>query len=65
MRATFFPCSACRVTAGLSPSLPALTEQMAPYRESLSRLLAGTELSGPPYYLVTYGSLGLLYWIAM
>lgn len=39
--------------------------QMAPYRESLSRLLAGTELSGPPYYLVTYGSLGLLYWIAM
>ncbi|KAL4444692.1 hypothetical protein ABPG77_002509 [Micractinium sp. CCAP 211/92] len=39
--------------------------QMAPYRESLSRLIAGTELSGPPYYLLTYGSLALLYWIAM
>jgi hypothetical protein len=32
--------------------------QMAPYRESLSRLLAGRELSGAPYYLLTYASLG-------
>lgn len=39
--------------------------QMAPYRESLSRLLAGTELHGAPYYLVTYLSLALFYFVAM
>jgi amino acid permease len=39
--------------------------QMAPYRESLSRLLAGTELSGGPYYLLTYASLALFYFVAM
>lgn len=39
--------------------------QMAPYRESLSRLLAGTELSGAPYYLLTYASLALFFFIAM
>ena len=38
---------------------------MAPYRESLSRLLAGTELSGAPYYLLTYASLALFYFVAM
>lgn len=31
---------------------------MAPYKESLSRLLVGTELTGAPYYLLTYLSLG-------
>lgn len=39
--------------------------QMAPYRESLSRLLAGRELQGAPNYLVTYLSLALFYLIAM
>jgi len=38
---------------------------MAPYRESLSRLLVGTELSGVPYYLLTYASLALFYLVAM
>ena len=38
---------------------------MAPYRESLSRLLAGSELSGAPYYLLTYFSLALFYVVAM
>eukprot|EP00887_Chlorella_sp_A99_P002185 scaffold21.g2185.t1 len=35
--------------------------QMAPYRESLSRVLAGAELRGAPYYLLTYASLALFY----
>ena len=38
---------------------------MAPYRESLSRLLAGRELTGPPYFLLTYASLALFYFVAM
>ncbi|KAI3424945.1 hypothetical protein D9Q98_008327 [Chlorella vulgaris] len=39
--------------------------QMAPYRESFSRLLVGRELSGGAYYLLSYGSLAAFYAIAM
>lgn len=39
--------------------------QMAPYREALSRLLAGRELGGPPFYLLTYASLAAFFWVAM
>lgn len=39
--------------------------QFAPYRESLSRLLVGRELTGPPFYLLTYSSLFLFYLTAM
>lgn len=38
---------------------------MAPYRESLSRLLTGRELSGVPFYLLTYASLAGFYFVAM
>ncbi|EFN54731.1 hypothetical protein CHLNCDRAFT_135437 [Chlorella variabilis] len=52
---TIAPSQASKRCAGL----------MAPYRESLSRLLAGRELQGAPNYLVTYLSLALFYLIAM
>jgi hypothetical protein len=38
---------------------------MAPYRESLSRLLTGRELEGAPFYLITYASLAGFYAVAM
>lgn len=68
------PCSCClpephlpppRILHPLNYTSLALMVQMAPYRESLSRLLAGTELSGAPYYLLTYASLALFYFVAM
>ena len=39
--------------------------QMAPYKESLARLLVGSELSGTPYWLLTYFSLAGFYLVAM
>ena len=39
--------------------------QMYPYRESLSRLCFGQELSGAPFYLLTYASLAVVYLTAM
>lgn len=39
--------------------------QMWPYRESLSRLCFGQELTGAPFYLVTYASLAVIYATAM
>lgn len=39
--------------------------QMWPYRESLSRLCFGQELTGAPFYLLTYASLAAVYLTAM